>query len=131
VFQIGQSVTVSVGPSPEFDRVKSVLDEQGVEGSADFGYFVNRPDLFRPSELDERAAMPVLLDLLPTLTDGKAVAAAARHLRRPWAKLTAFEPLVEASGDGHLRRIRTPGGHSEMPLPQQHAQTTSTPCLRW
>lgn len=96
MFQIGQSVWVPARPSPEFDRVKSVLEEQGVEDSADFGYFVNRPDLFRPSKLDERAAMPVLLDLLPTLTDGKAVAAAARYLRRPWAKPTAFIALVEA-----------------------------------
>ena len=80
----------------EFDRVKSVLEQRGVKGWSDFGYFVNGPDLFRPSELDERAALPVLLELLPTLSDGKAVAATARHLRRPWAKPTAFVPLVEA-----------------------------------
>ena len=85
VFQIGHSVLVTAGVCPEFDRVKSVLERRGVKGWADFGYLVNRPDLFRPSEVDERAAMPVLLDLLPTLTDGKAEAATARHLRRPWA----------------------------------------------
>lgn len=73
-----------------------VLEEQGVKGSADFGYFVNRPDLLRPSEFDERAAMPTLLELLPGLTDGKTVAAVARHLRRTWARPTAFLPLVEA-----------------------------------
>ena len=96
VSQIGHSVSVTAGASPEFDRVKSVLEQRGVNGWADFGYFVNRPDLFRPSDLDERAAMPVLLDLLQTLTDADAVAATARHLRRPWAKPIAFVPLVEA-----------------------------------
>jgi HEAT repeat protein len=87
---------VTVGTSDEFDRVRSVLEERGVNGSADFGYFVNRPDLFRPSEFDERSAMPVLLELLPTLADGSVVAATARHLRRPWARPTAFVPLTEA-----------------------------------
>ena len=91
-----RALSETVGTSEEFDRVLSVLEERGVNGNADFGYFVNRPDLFRPSEFDERAAMPVLLELLPTLTDERVVAATARHLRRPWAKPTAFVPLVGA-----------------------------------
>lgn len=90
------SVSVKSGTSTESDRVRAVLGQRGVKGASDFGYFVNRPDVFRPSEFDERGAMPVLLELLPTLTDGKAVAATARHLRRPWAKPVAFIPLVEA-----------------------------------
>lgn len=91
-----QADSVTDGMGGEFDRVRSVLDERGIRGAGDFGYFVNRPDLFRPSEFDERTAMPVLLELLPTLTDGKVVAAVARHLRRPWARPAAFTPVVEA-----------------------------------
>ena len=87
---------VTAGTSGEFDWVRSTLAENGVHGSSDFGYFVNRPHLFRPSEFDERAAMPVLLELLPSLTDGKVVAATARHLRRPSARTDAFVPLVQA-----------------------------------
>ena len=40
--------------------------------------------------------MPVLLRLLPTLTDPLAVAAVAGHLRRPWARPVAFAALLEA-----------------------------------
>lgn len=40
--------------------------------------------------------MPVLLDLLPALTDATLVSAVAAHLRRPWARRVAFEPLADA-----------------------------------
>src|SRR5262249_2769768 len=40
--------------------------------------------------------MPVLVELLPTLTDPTLVSAVAAHLRRPWARPTAFGPLVGA-----------------------------------
>jgi len=40
--------------------------------------------------------MPVLLELLPTLMDLTLVSAVAAHLRRPWARPTAFGPLVGA-----------------------------------
>jgi hypothetical protein len=56
----------------------------------DFGRFVNNTTYFRPSAFDERAAMPTLLRLLPTLTDRALVGTVAAHLRRPWARPTAF-----------------------------------------
>ncbi len=92
----GRPLLPRAGIPGEFDQVRLVLEQRGVSGTADFGYFVDIPELFRPSEFDERAAMPVLLELLPTLTDGRVVAATARHLRRPWARPTAFVPLAEA-----------------------------------
>lgn len=65
-------------------------------GGQDFGRFVNNTDFFEPSAFDERTAMPVLLDLLPSLRDEKVVAAVAGHLRRPWARPTAYGPLLTA-----------------------------------
>jgi hypothetical protein len=79
----------------EKQRVIDTLRAAGVSGADDFGYFVN-PEHFRPSEFDQRAALPVLLDLLPSLTDAKVVAAAARHLRQRAARPTAFVPLLGA-----------------------------------
>lgn len=83
-------------PSTDFDRVRSVLRAHGVAGADDFGYFANNRKDFRPSSFDERSAMPVLLEVLPTLSDPKALEATARHLRRPWAKPGAFRPLISA-----------------------------------
>lgn len=80
----------------DFARLRQALSDHGVKGAEDFGYFVNNTTHFRPSSLDERAAMPVLLTLLPTLTDPLAVAAVAGHLRRPWARPEAFAALLEA-----------------------------------
>jgi hypothetical protein len=80
----------------DFARLREALSEHEVKGAEDFGYFVSNTTHFRPSSLDERAAMPVLLGLLPTLTDPRAVAVVAGHLRRPWARPTAFAPLLEA-----------------------------------
>jgi hypothetical protein len=54
----------------------------GVNGVEDLGRFVNDVTYLRPSMFDERAAMPVLLELLPTLTDPTLVRAVAAHLRR-------------------------------------------------
>jgi hypothetical protein len=67
-----------------------------VNGVEDLGRFVNDVTYLQPSMFDERAAMPVLLELLPTLTDPTLVGAVAAHLRRPWARPTAFDVLVDA-----------------------------------
>lgn len=65
-------------------------------GVEDLGRFVNNTEHFAPSQFDERAAMPVLLDILPTATDAKLVEAIAGHLRRPWARPAAFPALRDA-----------------------------------
>jgi hypothetical protein len=77
----------------EFDRVGGVLRARGVAGVEDFGTFVNNTTYFAPSRFDERSAMPVLIELLPTLNDAKVVETVASHLRRPWARPAAYEPL--------------------------------------
>lgn len=80
----------------EWQLARSQLMRAGVEGAEDLGRFVNDVRYMRPSVFDERAAMPVLLELLPTLTDASLVRAFAAHLRRPWARPNAFGPLVDA-----------------------------------
>jgi hypothetical protein len=40
--------------------------------------------------------MPTLLEALPRLSDLNLVSAVAGHLRRPWARPDAFDPLLEA-----------------------------------
>lgn len=82
--------------SDDRSRVLDALDDAGVAGSQDFGRFVNNTDYFAPSAFDERAAMPVLLALLPSLTDARTVSSVAGHLRRPWARPSAFEALLHA-----------------------------------
>jgi hypothetical protein len=47
-------------------------------------------------ELDERGAMPVFIDLLPRLSDPKLVGVIAAHLRRAWARPTAYDALLAA-----------------------------------
>lgn len=61
--------------------LKAALAEAGVKGADDLGRFMSNTEFFRPSEFDEKAAMPVLLDALPTLSDPAVVTAVAGHLR--------------------------------------------------
>jgi hypothetical protein len=77
-------------------RVREALGDAGVDGVEDFGRFVNNTEYFPPSRFDERSAMPVLLAQLPSLTDPKVVGTIAGHLRRPWARPTAFQVLLDA-----------------------------------
>lgn len=78
------------------DRVRHELTAAGVEGVVDFGRFVSDTTHFRASRFDERAAMPTLLAILPSLTDPRVVAAVAGHLRRAWARPSAFPVLRDA-----------------------------------
>jgi hypothetical protein len=80
----------------EWQLVRESLMLAGVAGTEDLGRFVNDTRYLQPSAFDERAAMPILLELLPRLTDPRLVAAVAAHLRRPWARPAAFGPLVDA-----------------------------------
>ena len=78
------------------DRVGHALTVAGVSGVNDFGHFVNSSTHFRASEFDEKAAMPTLLAVLPSLTDLRVVTAVAGHLRRAWARPSAFPLLRDA-----------------------------------
>lgn len=80
----------------DWARLRTALRKAGVEGWPDVGRFVDKPEHFRPSDLDERAAMPVFIEQLPLLTNPDAVAAVAGHLKRPWARPHAYAALHEA-----------------------------------
>lgn len=80
----------------EWLRVQEALASAGVDGVEDFGRFVSDTRHFAPSTFDERSAMPVLVSVLPTLEDARTVRAVSGHLRRPWARPSAFDPLHEA-----------------------------------
>lgn len=90
-------------------RVQAALAEAGVAGVHDFGRFVSNTKYFEPSSFDERAAMPVLLTVLPTLTDPKVVGGSrwavassvgeTDRLRRPLGGLS-FLGLARTDGCG-------------------------------
>lgn len=67
----------------EWEQLRLRLAAAGVDGVEDLGRFVSNPEFFGSGRLDERAAMPVLIQALPELTDPKLVEAVAGHLRRP------------------------------------------------
>src|SRR5580658_9201702 len=92
----GSPLRQNGGMADDTTRVRQALSNAGIEGVGDFGRFVNNTDFFVPSEFDERSAMPVLLTLLPSLTEPTVVETVARHLRRPWARPSAFQPLLLA-----------------------------------
>jgi hypothetical protein len=80
----------------EWQLARDSLAAAGVNGVEDLGRFVNDVTYLQPSMFDERAAMPILLELLPALRDTTLVGAVAAHLRRPWARPAAFGVLVDA-----------------------------------
>lgn len=77
-------------------RVVTELRMARISGADEFGGFVSNTEHFAPSSFDERAAMPVLLTLLPSLQDDRNVGAVAGHLRRAWARPAAYEPVRDA-----------------------------------
>lgn len=82
--------------SDEWEALRQELERAGVPGAHELGRFVSNADFFGASTFDERAAMPVLLVALPSLTDAHLISSVAGHLRRPWARPQAFDPLLTA-----------------------------------
>jgi len=80
----------------EWKHLRALLRDRGVAGAEDLGTFVNNTRYFAPSAFDERAAMPVLLEALPGISDRRLVDAVAGHLGRPWARPAAFGALHTA-----------------------------------
>ena len=80
----------------EWGHLRARLAAAGVDGADDLGRFVSKPEFFGESRFDERAAMPVLIEALPELTDPTLIGAVAGHLRRPWARPRAFDALLAA-----------------------------------
>lgn len=94
----------------EWEQLRARLAAAGVDGVEDLGRFVSKPEFFGQSRFDERAAMPVLMEALPDLTDAQLVGAVAGHLRRPWARPRAFSALV-AAFEAWARRDSATGWH--------------------
>ena len=90
----------------EWELVRRALGDAGVSGVQDFGRFVNNTEYFEPARLDAVAAGPVLLALLPSLSDRRVVAAVGRHLQHPSARKLAGYPTVKAA---FLAWAREPG----------------------
>jgi hypothetical protein len=78
-----------------FEQIRRALDAAGLP-SADFGRFTSNrhPDVIRPSVFDDRGAVPVLLNLLPSVFHPDALEAIVRHLTTPFARPVAAAPLI-------------------------------------
>lgn len=80
----------------EWQTVREALADHGVAGGDELGRVVSTTRCVRPSALDERAAMPIFIELLPQVSDPQVVAVLASHLRRRWARPQAFGNLHAA-----------------------------------
>jgi hypothetical protein len=95
----------------------------------DLARFVSDTRYLQPAALDERAAMPALLELLPQLSDPKLVSAVAGHLRRPWARPVAFESPRSAF-ERWAPATGSRAGTSAMPWVTRAAQVICRSCSR-
>ena len=80
----------------EWDRLRTALEQAGVGGVDDLGRFVNNTKYFDPSVFDESAAAPVLLELLPELTDERLVCAVGRHLQSRAVGKESYDDVLAA-----------------------------------
>jgi hypothetical protein len=87
---------MSVAKSSEWSALEKQLESAGVSGASELGHFVNDTTYVAPSRFDERAAMPILLAVLPHLLDSSLVAAVAGHLNRAWARPAAYQAVYDA-----------------------------------
>ena len=85
-----------VSTTDERALVRALLAEHDVAGAEFFGRFVNDSRYFDNSAFDSRAATPVLVDVLPRLTDPAVVETVALHLKNPAARPKAFGALHTA-----------------------------------
>lgn len=79
-----------------WERVRAALREAGVAGIEDLGRFVNNTEHFEPSHLDEAAAAPVLLRLLPQLDDERVVRTIGRHLQSKAVDKSCYDQVLTA-----------------------------------
>jgi len=77
-------------------RIRQALDDAGIAGAKGFVVPASAHDNVEAARLDERAALPVLVRLLPTLTDPATVIVVAGLLCHPFARPDAFDPLLAA-----------------------------------
>lgn len=82
-----------VSTTDERALVRRLLTEARVAGAENFGRFVNDSRYFDTISFDSRAATPVLVGVLPLLTDPAVVETVALHLKNPAARPSAFGAL--------------------------------------
>jgi len=80
----------------EWTIVRNRLDEAGIAGVVDFAKFVNNTTYFEASRFDEVAAAPMLVALLPELSDPRVVAAIGRHLQNKRAGKQHYDAILRA-----------------------------------
>jgi hypothetical protein len=96
-----------VSTTDERALVRGLLIDAEVAGGEDFGRFVNDSRYFDTSSFDSRAATPVLVEVLPRLTDPAVIETVALHLKNPAARPSAFGALHGAFREwGVVRRGR-------------------------
>ena len=80
---------------PDFALVRARLEAAGL-ASADFGRFTSgrHPDVIRPSVFDYKAAVPVLLAVLPLVHHPNAKEAVVRSLTTSHARPVAADALI-------------------------------------
>ena len=81
--------------APDFALVRDALESAGI-ASADFGRFTSgrQPDVIRPSVFDYRAAVPVLLEVLPRVKHPDVKQTVVRSLTTSYARPAAAEALI-------------------------------------
>jgi hypothetical protein len=81
--------------APDFQLVRGTLEAAGI-ASADFGRFTSgrHPDVIRQSVFDYKAAVPVLLEVLPRVKHPNAKEAVVRSLTTSYARPAAAEALI-------------------------------------
>lgn len=80
----------------EWEQVRAALRKAGVGGVEDLGRFVNNTEYFEQSHLDEAAAAPVFLSLLPELEDERAVRTIGRHLQSKAVGKSCYDQVLAA-----------------------------------
>ncbi|KJC63658.1 hypothetical protein [Agreia bicolorata] len=83
----------AVSTTDERALVRNLLADHAVAGAEDFGRFVNDSRYFDTSSFDSKAATPVLIEVLPRLTDPGVIETVALHLKNPAARPAAFGAL--------------------------------------
>jgi hypothetical protein len=82
-----------VSTADERALVRDLLSAAHVVGAQDFGRFVNDSRYFGTTSFDSVGATPVLIEVLPRLTDPAVIETVALHLKNRAARPSAFGAL--------------------------------------
>jgi hypothetical protein len=91
----------------DLERLTNELIDAGVDGVDEFGRFVNDTTYFEPSRFDAAVAAPVLLRMLPELSDPRLVSTVGRHLQA--RSVRRIDGAFEVVLDAYRRWATSPG----------------------